>query len=248
MRRRLSFVGLLAFAQLALAPVLLADWLVLKDGTRIETRGEWRIKGGLVVFSQMNGSLGSLRAREVDLDASALATAKAKEPTPLATPSPPRTPVLVLTEKEIPPVRQGAGEAEPGASAASADGQPPAEAPSEPLEVAEWQRSDLPNNAGTELIGTVRNRGEALVTGATIAVSLYDEAGGLLVSETADLGPTAIAPGQTASFQVQFPGLLNFAEVRFSLGSRGFRIAQPVKPAGETVAPAEPLQEEPPPP
>src|SRR6266498_3936719 len=65
-----------------------ADWLVLKDGSRVETKGGWQIDKGVVIFHLSNGTLASLRSAEVDLEASAAATARAAAPTPPAKPTP----------------------------------------------------------------------------------------------------------------------------------------------------------------
>jgi hypothetical protein len=72
---RLAFPPLVAAALLLAAAPLGADWLVLKDGNRIETHGPWREKGRQIVFTLPNGQLSALRATEVDLAASRAATA-----------------------------------------------------------------------------------------------------------------------------------------------------------------------------
>ena len=85
---RLRSPWLLVAAALAAAPAA-ADWLVMKDGGRIETKGPWSVEGRRVLFTQPNGTLSVLRAEEVDLDQSAAVTAaeveaarKAAEPEP----------------------------------------------------------------------------------------------------------------------------------------------------------------------
>ncbi len=65
-----------------LAGPLSADWLVMRDGARLETQGAWKIKGAQVIFTLPSGTLSSLRLKEVDLDASALATVAATKPPP----------------------------------------------------------------------------------------------------------------------------------------------------------------------
>jgi len=47
-----------------------ADWLVYRDGTRLETVGEWKIDGKHVVFSLPNGMLSTVKLEELNLDAS----------------------------------------------------------------------------------------------------------------------------------------------------------------------------------
>ena len=69
--------------RLALSTLLLvvaspagADWLVLKNGTRIETRGAWTEKGRQIVYTTLaEKRLVSIRAADVDLEASRRASA-----------------------------------------------------------------------------------------------------------------------------------------------------------------------------
>lgn len=67
----------LVTAALALAHggVLHADWLVLRSGQRIETRGAWEVRGRQVVFTSRTGVLQALPLADVDIDASRNATA-----------------------------------------------------------------------------------------------------------------------------------------------------------------------------
>src|SRR3954466_7306493 len=80
-----------------------AGWRVTRDGGRVETKGPWQMKGKLVVFTRADdGALASLRASEVDLDASTKATADAK--VQAAAPPPPVAPqkkLAVLTDKDF---------------------------------------------------------------------------------------------------------------------------------------------------
>ena len=57
------------------AAFFVADWLVTRDGTRIETEGLWSMQGKLVVFELPDGTLSSLR---LSLVASDRATAEAE--------------------------------------------------------------------------------------------------------------------------------------------------------------------------
>lgn len=85
-----------------------ADWLVMKDGSRVETDGPWKLEGGgrLVVFTRPDGTLASLRASEVDLDASGEATREAERASREAAEAPKTTErrdsVARLTEAELP--------------------------------------------------------------------------------------------------------------------------------------------------
>src|SRR3954453_18763558 len=97
-----ALLGLLILGTAALPAR--ADWLVTRDGGRGETKGTWQIKGKLVVFTRAaDSALASLRASEVDLDASAKATAaakvKAEAPTPVEAP---KKKIAVLPDKASP--------------------------------------------------------------------------------------------------------------------------------------------------
>ncbi len=86
-----------------------ADWLVTTDGARIETEGEWEVRGRMVVFTRSGGTLSSMRLDEVDLEASRAATEAAAAPPPVeaAPDEAPRPPVLTLTDEDV-------GRGEPG--------------------------------------------------------------------------------------------------------------------------------------
>ncbi len=88
-----------------LAGVAHADWLVTRDGERIETRGAWEVRGRVVVFTNHGGALSSIRLDEVDLEASRAAT---EEPEQAAAQpaAPARKPVMTLTTRDV-----GLGEA-----------------------------------------------------------------------------------------------------------------------------------------
>ena len=77
-----------------------ADWLVAKDGSRIETQGPWEVKGRLVVFTTAQGELASMRADDLDLGESRALTEAGPAPA-TAPPAPParaeRSAALVIT-------------------------------------------------------------------------------------------------------------------------------------------------------
>ncbi len=83
-----------------------ADWLVTRAGERIETEGGWQVKGRMVVFTQLGGTLSSIRLSEVDLDASREATAGAAEAAarpsePAPAPAAPRKATRVITTDDV---------------------------------------------------------------------------------------------------------------------------------------------------
>jgi len=42
----------------------------------------------------------------------------------------------------------------------------------------------------------------------------------------------AVPPGRTVDFRIAFPGLADFADVRFAVSSRGYRVLEKAPPAG----------------
>ncbi len=118
--------GLLILGAALLASPVAGDWLVLRDGTRLETEGPWEVKGRQVVFTRPGGGLAALRLADVDLESSAEATDVSQAEPAVADPAtaeppPPgkvrrRPSVLTLTDDDL---RSGRG--------------PDAEDPSEPV-------------------------------------------------------------------------------------------------------------------
>ena len=85
-----------------------ADWLVTRDGQRVETKGPWKVKRNQVIFTLPNGTLSSLRLSEVDLDLSQQLTVEMSTPRdePVAEEAPAKPSVLVLTNRDV---AQGTG-------------------------------------------------------------------------------------------------------------------------------------------
>jgi len=237
--------SLLALAALLLASgAARADWLLTRDGARVETKGPWKVDGRRVVFTQPDGTLAMLRTEEVDLDGSAAATAEAIR---LATtpPAPPakREPVIRLTEKDIPPMEPSEEEAP-----ASAEGE--GGLSSSGLEVISWDKTANATGDGLEIFGTIRNQGADMVTSPTVLVAIYDEEGGLLGTNNGVVNAPSVQPGKTVNFRVAFPGIPDFAAVKFDAQGTGFKVRNPAAEEGaeEAAAPADeaPVDEEPP--
>lgn len=96
-------VPLCALAALigAVAPSA-AEWLVLRDGGRLEIRGGASVEKRRVVFTLANGTLSALPVAEVDLDATAEANRPAAPPAaPAAVPAASRAPVVRLTDADF---------------------------------------------------------------------------------------------------------------------------------------------------
>lgn len=247
----LSGVGL---ALSGLGPAT-ADILVMQDGSRVETDGGWRVDGRRILFDLPNGTLSSIRASEVDLAASERATAHAAEAAlraaqPAPPPAPTRgEPVLRITEKDLPPVTESqlAGEDAGEALAAEGDAAPGSGVP---LEVLSWDRLLMDDSNGVAVYGTLRNNGDGAVVAPRVTVLAYGEDGGLLATTEGRVNLSAIPAGKSANFRAEFPGLPDFAAVKFNLAGRGYEILpeSPVEPVEEFGDVAdeefEPLEEE----
>ena len=210
-------------AALLLPAAAPADLLVTRDGATVETRGPWRVDGRRVVFTQPNGTLSSLAAAEVDLDQSTLATARAAEEAARAAeepaaPAPLGEPVLRITEEDIPPMSGLDEDGEPTEGAAATT----TPAGNVPLEVVSWDKLTIGDGDGVAVFGTLRNTGSETVIAPTLSVSVYGEEGGLLALDDAEINLGAIPTGKTANFRAEFPGLPDFAAVRFIPAGRGY--------------------------
>ena len=210
MSKRLGIVRGAALGLLALGAVALparADWLVTREGGRVETKGPWQVKGKLVVFTRAdNGGLASLRLAEVDLDASAKVTTEVKvqaeAPPP---PEPPKKKLAVLTDKDFkkptPPDEVGkAGDDKPVAS-------------NGPVSVASWKRVD--GDSGVSIEGTINNTTGSMIVNASVEVQLFNEAGDRVGSSEALLTSTSVQPNGSVTFRANFPGVFTFSDAKF---------------------------------
>lgn len=215
--------GVIAVAVALFLPAA-ADWLVMRDGSRVETAGPWRVESRVVVFKRPDGTFASVRASDVDLEASERATREAAdaaeaEARPGKAPTP-REPVLRLTEKDLPPVtgptaaREGA-EQESAGQEATAD----REEPPEPLQIVNWRETGGVDTPGIEIVGTVRNNSESLAIGVGVTAVLFDQEDDEAARASAILTSTALQPGQTSAFRVSFPGVYQYG--RADLEARG---------------------------
>lgn len=184
-----------------------ADWLVTRDGGRVETRGPWKVKGKLVVFTQGDGALSSLRLSEVDLEASRKITedSKAQAEKPQA-PEAPKKKLAVLTDADF---RKAAPQSPAAAAPPDAAQAPPAGL----VSIASWKRADQEN--GVQIEGTLHNNSEDMVVNAAVEVQLYNEAGDRVGTAPALLTTTSITPRGTVDFRVSFPGVFAFSDVKF---------------------------------
>jgi len=228
-----------------------ADWLVLDDGTRIETRGPWEVRGRQVVFTSARGALQALRLDEVDLEASRAANEAPAAEAPQAEKKTPEKrrpePVLVITDADVaraaPPdtVVEEGGESEDEATPTAG------EAPEElAIDVTRWQEVTL-DEGGLELRGDLVNRTGAIVTDLGLEVTVSDTSGATLGKVRAFVEPSSIQPGGAAKFRALFPDLATFAgEPEFKVTGRPLviqlrRPAEGSNPPGEDAA-GEPVE------
>jgi hypothetical protein len=211
-----------ALAVLLTAGSAQADWLVTRDGARLETKGAWKVDGRRVLFTMPNGTLSTMRTDEIDLDQSALVTTQAKEAPPVPEVAIPvkKEPVLRLTEKDIPPMGALA-EAEASGTAAK-PGEDKDAVPS-PLEVISWEKTENATGDGLEIFGTIKNGGTNIITTPTLLVAIYDTDGGLLASVDGEVNSPQIQPGKTANFRVAVPGITDFTTAKFDAQGRGYK-------------------------
>ncbi|MFL6235984.1 MAG: FxLYD domain-containing protein [Thermoanaerobaculia bacterium] len=224
MRHRNGIVHGIALGLLALGVAALparADWLVTRDGGRVETKGTWQTKGKLVVFTRAaDGALASLRATEVDLDASAKATADAKvkaEAPPQVEPE--HKKIAVLTDKDFrKPTPPGGGADTPEKGAPAKSG---------PLAVSNWKKLDTPSGDGIAVEGQVHNTTKDMMINASVDVELFNEAGERVGTAQGLLTSTSIEPDGTVSFRANFPGVFTFTDARFKVNGLPLTFSSP---------------------
>jgi hypothetical protein len=202
-----------------------ADWLVTRDGGRVETQGAWKVQGKRVVFTAKDGTLASLRLAEVDLDASRQATSAAAQATKeraARAAAPPKKSVRVLTDKDfarpapVPPASAAEGADPAAAPAAAGEAAPPS---SSALQVASWKQERDAQRDLMKISGLVRNNGPDLATAVQVTIRLYEEGGRLLATQQAALDTRTLKPGQDTSFQAEIPAVNGFASAQFDVRS-----------------------------
>lgn len=261
---------LCVFAAAAWAGGARADWLVTTEGERVETRGPWRLEGSRVVFEAPNGALTAVRASTIDFAATeAYAAELAAPPAPEERPVP-AEPVLVLTDRDLPrvmhvpePAATATSGADGATGEAAAAGAAPAGAPDRAaagdagetertgsgdlagVVVTSWQERE--SDTGLRFIGTLANESKSFATSLRVEAALFDEAGRLVDTRSARLARTSISPGRSTTFEVDFPGLFAYREVRFTpagraLASRGASTTDAAAgdPQAETEEPPQP--------
>jgi len=212
-------LGSLAALATAGAPRAGADWLVTRQGARVETRGPWQEKGKLVVFSRPDGSLASLRLTDVDLAASRKATREAVE-VKAQTPKEPVKPqkresIAKLSDKDF---QRTAPKPDKEAEKEEKLGTDPARKPSA-VAVASWEQGKSAGDGHVVVNGTMRNTSTDQATAAGVTIRLFDETGKMIGQGEAVLTSTVIPGGGTVGFQADFPDLFTFAAAKFETRS-----------------------------
>lgn len=222
LRRNLAFALLLAGLAVSAGH---ADWLVLRDGQKIETKGAWKEKGKMMVFTLPGGTLSSIRADTVDLEATRVANEPPRaEAAAEAAPPAKKEPVLVLTDADLP---QRYGSEEPNAESAGAPEVEGGEkTPGTGISVAGWQRIEDFGKIGFDIVGTFRNGSANMATDIQVTVELFDAEGELIQAAAAKLSTASLGPGETGQFTATFDGATDFASLRFNVSSFDFKTAQ----------------------
>ena len=221
-----------------------ADWLVLRTGERAETRGPWKVKGKLVVFTSAKGNLASLRLADVDLAASERITAEARAeaerpPEAPPPPPPPQKEVRSLTDADFarkPPPAAADGDEAAKKEGAETEGEPKPE--KSPVAVSSWNQMNRTEGDGLDLVGSLRNTGNLLATDLILTVTVYDDEGSALVTADGVLASTSLPPGGTTSFRVPLPGVFTFARATFE--TRNVNVTLDPVPDGEKDGTAPP--------
>jgi hypothetical protein len=193
-----------------------ADWLVTREGARVEVKGAWTVKGKVVTFTLPNGTLGSMRLADLDLEESGRATAAAAAKAAPAAPAPAKTAVLVLTDADVSHASETS--AAP-AAAATATAAPADTVTGAGVSVSAWDKEFSQADNGVVITGTARNNGKTIAAALNVNVRLYDEKGSLVSSAPATLSADVLEPGAAARFRALFPGVLEFSAVKFDLES-----------------------------
>lgn len=238
-RARALLAGAVALLGAGLLVPAAGDWLVTRDGSRVETDGPWRVEDRLIVFRTKDGTLSSVRRSKIDLEASERLTREMAERAarPASDVEPPRREATIrLTEKDLPPVARSVEATDERAGEPGAE----AEEGSESLQITSWEEVDGDAADGTEFLGEIRNVTERTALGVQVEVSLYDEAGETIATTRAALTTTALPGRASARFRASFPDVYHYRRVDFR--TTGTLVESSATPASSS----EPAPEEPP--
>lgn len=197
-----------------------ADWLVTRDGGRVETKGEWRVEGRRVLFTLPNGTLSAMRLSELDLDASRAATEVAKQPPKTdeeAVETSKAEPVLVLTNKDIPQAVDDSGTDDGGLDSGGPGGPG--------LRVVDW--SAEPDDGGVRVVGRLENGTDRSHSGVGLRVEVRNDDGEVLATASATVTRETLIAGGITTFEARFSGYSELpGQPAFVIDSREIRQAR----------------------
>lgn len=235
--------GLKGFALLAMLAVWLlatsapagAEVLVLRSGEQVQTKGPYEVRGGRVIYTSPSGDLLSLRASEVDLEATETlkesaratggeSTAKPEPQNPsddLGRQASPRKVVATITNRDVGtarPSRQPVADAAPDNASGEGSSASVQASPSGHLLVVS-ESSDQLGTQGFVLTGTVANQGNATAVQIRVNATLVDVDGNALEAGTVALDGVRLEPGDSAPFTISLDSAPAYDSVRFDIAS-----------------------------
>ncbi len=200
---------------------LAADWLVTRDGQSIETRGAWKVKGKMVVFTLPNGTFSSLRLDSVDLDASRdagkPAEVEAKVEADASVEKVKPEPALVLTDADL-PRRRRIRQADPVDEVEPEEGAETPKPAGPTISVSSWQKVDSVGG-GFEIVGAYRNGSSKMASDIKLTILLYGEDGTVVDAVAAKLTSASLGPDEQGQFTALFEGERDFQSMKFDLSS-----------------------------
>lgn len=229
-------LALTTAALLSFGSAARADWLVTKDGTAVETKGGWEVKGKTVIFTSPAGVLSSLAASEVNLAASEAHTQKMLRAatSPPEVEAPVRRPaVLVLTDADVRHVDPTSPIPEEAEDAGETATSPSPRDTGSSLAVTQWDENYNIDENSVEVTGSLRNSGRNPATSISLSVLVYSDSGALLGKKEARLAKAALNPGESTGFVASFSSGLTFTEAKFEIQSRGFQTREATPEEGD---------------
>lgn len=204
-RRLLTLAFATAILMVSGGRPLAAEWLVLKDGREIETKGAWTVDGRRITFTAMNGTFSAIRTETVDLEKSR----ERNEPAPAAVEPPAKVkePGLVIRQSDIGTTRL------PDRSTGEEVEAPQDEAGR--IAVVEWDEVVVPS--GTRIEGRLRNDTESTYLALVVTAELLDDNGQELAQARAKLEKNWIGRGEILRFRADFENVIAFDTVRFEV-------------------------------
>ena len=210
-------------------------WLVMVDGHRIRTRGDYRLEKRRVVFVDEKGELRSIRLDQVDLDASGPIAATDSTPRSDKTSSTGEeavAPALVLDERSIATYggsADGAKTPEEGTNTPSQSTKNPGASEENSakrsstnsrtgasLEVASWSIAES-DDTGMTVYGTLKNSGNRASKRPRVLVQLLDERGEKVAEVAARVTNPELRPGKSTNFRARFGRYIAYSTVEFQV-------------------------------